>query len=264
MIYNETAQIISNEMIAENIYQAFMHSPKISSSVMPGQFINILPSDGWRHVMRRPMSVASQESETISIIYKDIGPGTSIMSRWVDGDRVDIIGPLGNFWEDYEATFPVLIGGGVGIAPIYYLHAKFRSVNKEHCMIMGARSKADHFIDHQEDNLILMSTDDGSYGVSGTVIDAVDSVIDRCGPSIKIFSCGPAPMMEAVKRYASERSLSCSLALETIMACGIGICQGCTVELSPSQSKNNHSYRERYALACIDGPVFNSEDIEKC
>ena len=109
MIFNETAQIISNEMIAENIYQAFMHSPKIASSVKPGQFINILPSGGWSHVMRRPMSVASQESEAISIIYKDIGPGTSIMSRWVDGDRVDIIGPLGNFWEDYEATFPVLI-----------------------------------------------------------------------------------------------------------------------------------------------------------
>ena len=141
---------------------------------------------------------------------------------------------------------------------------RLNSLQKEHCMIMGTRSKAEHFIEHQEDDLILMSTDDGSYGVDGTVIDALESVIDRCGSNIKIFSCGPAPMMDAVKRYASARSISCDLALETIMACGIGICQGCTVELSPSQDESSHSYREKYALVCIDGPVFSSEDIEKC
>ena len=122
MIYNEIAKVISNEKIAENIYEAVLFSPKISNSSKPGQFINILPSNNWDKVMRRPMSIASQKNNNISIIYKVFGEGTDIMSKWTRNYKIDIIGPLGNYWENFSDKLPILIGGGVGIAPILNLH----------------------------------------------------------------------------------------------------------------------------------------------
>ena len=109
MIYNEIASIISNKKIAYNIFEAVMFSPEISKESQPGQFINILPSKKWNNVMRRPMSIASQGNNHISIIYKIFGEGTEIMSKWKKNQKVDIIGPLGNFWENFSDKLPVLI-----------------------------------------------------------------------------------------------------------------------------------------------------------
>ncbi len=102
MIFNENSVVISNKKIAENIYKAILKSPNISKISKPGQFINILPSKKWSKVMRRPMSIASQDNENISIIYKVFGEGTEIMSKWNENDQVDIIGPLGNYWEGFS------------------------------------------------------------------------------------------------------------------------------------------------------------------
>ena len=122
MIYNEFSTVISNHSVAKNIYEATLFSPKISKVSKPGQFINILPKSNWNNVMRRPMSIASQGKDKISIIYKVFGSGTDIISKWKKNDIIDIVGPLGNFWENFKNSFPVLIGGGVGIAPIINLH----------------------------------------------------------------------------------------------------------------------------------------------
>ena len=121
-IFNEKAVITSNKLIAFNTYEATMDAPQVSQSVLPGQFINILPNESWDKVMRRPMSVASCNENKISIIYKAVGDGTKIMSEWKKGDKVDIIGPLGNFWDNFDKKTPVIIGGGVGVAPILFLH----------------------------------------------------------------------------------------------------------------------------------------------
>ena len=107
-----------------------------------------------------------------------------------------------------------------------------------------------------------MSTDDGSLGVNGTVIDALKSIGDDMNGK-KIFACGPPGMMEAVKNFAIDKEIICDLAIETIMACGVGICQGCTVEINNINVKKD-SYREKYVLACIDGPIFRAKDIKTC
>ena len=114
-IYNEISTVVSNNEIADNIYEAYLYAPKISKVSKPGQLINILPSSNWDKVMRRPMSIASQNKKEISIIYKVFGKGTLIMSKWKKNDKIDIIGPLGNMWFDYVQQYPILIGGGVGI-----------------------------------------------------------------------------------------------------------------------------------------------------
>ena len=260
MIYNEKAIVISTNEIACNTFQTFLHSPQIAKITLPGQFINILPSKDWENVMRRPMSVASQENGDISIIYKVVGPGTYIMKNWEIDEVVDIIGPLGNYWDNYKGFHPVLIGGGVGIAPILNLHNMLRNEQFEHTLVMGAQGKRDHFMEHNVSKRIYISTDDGSMGIKGNVIDVIKKLNSK---KIKIFGCGPQAMMEALKQYSEENNIECDLALESIMACGFGICQGCSVELV-SDGSIKHSYRSKYSLICMDGPIFNAGKIKTC
>ena len=265
MICREMGKVISNLEIAEGIYKTTFSAPIIASNSLPGQFINILPEHNWSYVMRRPMSIASQGNDEISIIYKPIGDGTRIMKNWKIGDIVDNIGPLGNYWRGYEGTFPILIGGGVGIAPILNLHHLLTSQDIRHILIMGARNGKEHFLKHKPGEQIYMSTDDGSLGIKGNVVDAVKFIYskNKLPDNAKIFACGPPLMMESVRYYSLKNQLKCDLALETIMACGIGICQGCTVERKVDKQLE-HSYRSRFALSCMDGPIFSAEEIIAC
>jgi len=207
------------------------------------------------------MSIASQVDGKISIIYKVFGDGTKIISNWKEGDRVDVIGPLGNYWKDYRKELPILIGGGVGIAPILNLHHKLIQESIEHYLIMGARDKKEHFISHNPENNIFLATDNDSYGIKGNVIVALKEILYHLkNQKSKIFTCGPPGMMLSVANFARDEGINCDLALETIMACGVGICQGCTVSKNVKNNKN--TYREKYALACIDGPIFNIKEID--
>ena len=258
MIYNEKSKVLSNKKIAHNIYEAILYSPNISKVTKPGQFINILPIKTWKNVMRRPMSVAWQEDGNISIIYKIFGEGTEIISKWKKNSNVDIIGPLGNHWKDFDDKVPILIGGGVGIAPILNLHKDLNKKDIKHILIMGARTKNEHFMHHNENEKIFLSTDLDDYGYKGNVINALEKVLSSVKKDIKVFTCGPAGMMKAVTIYCKKNNIDCDLALETIMACGIGICQGCTI-VRNTESVN--TYRNHYALACIDGPIFNIKEI---
>jgi len=265
MIFKETSSVVSNNKIAKGIYQTILYAPDISAYSHPGQFVNILPSYNWKNVMRRPMSIASQGNDEISIIYKPIGEGTRIMTNWKEGSQVDLIGPLGNYWSNYDSGYPILIGGGVGIAPILNLHTQLGKKHIQHILIMGAKNAQEHFLQHDPINHTYISTDDGSVGINGNVVDALKVIFpDGDYPANgKIFSCGPPMMMESVRKFALEHNLCCNLALETIMACGIGICQGCAVERKIDNIAD-YSYRTHYALACIDGPIFTAEEIVSC
>ena len=112
-IFQENAKVIYTKEIAHNTFETMLSSPNISKYVKPGQFINILPSHNWDYIMRRPMSVASQNKDSLSIIYKVVGEGTRLMRNWAVNQSVDILGPLGNFWIEYNDYEPILIGGGV-------------------------------------------------------------------------------------------------------------------------------------------------------
>jgi dihydroorotate dehydrogenase electron transfer subunit len=264
MIFQELAEVVHLNEIAFNTVEVHLFSPKISADSYPGQFINILPSKNWKKVMRRPMSIASQNDGHISIIFKVVGDGTNIMRNWRIGDKVDIIGPLGNKWDYFESTFPILVGGGVGIAPIQNLHNTLKTKKIEHLLIMGARKKSEHFLQHNPSENIFLSTDDGSLGIHGYAVNALESLKDNIQTKkhITFYSCGPDPMMQSVKTFADSVNSPCYLALETIMACGIGICQGCTVELNDNTKKQLHSYRSKFALVCKDGSIFNAKDLK--
>jgi dihydroorotate dehydrogenase electron transfer subunit len=251
-----------NREIAKNFFEAEIISPEISKLCKPGQFINILPKENWNKVMRRPMSVSFQDGNAIRIIYKIVGPGTEDIGTWKLNDKVDIIGPLGNFWNNWNGYLPILMGGGVGIAPILNLHNHLKSLKVDHILIMGARNKSEHFLEPSNGNNIFITTDDGSLGIHGRITDALNEF--DFNPSIsKIFTCGPPLMMEAIRKLAIEKKVKCDLALERLMACGFGICQGCTVEKHESVNMES-SYRSKFALACMDGPIFSAEEIVEC
>ena len=130
---------------------------------------------------------------------------------------------------------------------------------------MGARDRKEHFLNHEPEKQIYMSTDDASLGIAGNVVDALRSIFSNGDhpQDCKIYSCGPPMMMEGVRSYSLQYDLECDLALETIMACGFGICQGCTVE-KKAATNGKHSYRNQFALACMDGPIFNAKGIVSC
>jgi len=269
---NEIAKVISNKEIARNIYSVILESPKIADSALTGQFVNILPDNNWEKAMRRPMSIAEVDcgNSTIELIYKVFGDGTRLMNHWKMGDKIDLIGPLGNGWDCSELSqsdIPVLIGGGVGIAPIMSLCQYFEDNDKHGLVIMGARSANEHFLSHCLEEGSILSTDDGSLGVKGNVINALEYAMDKIDSldfnNMKIFCCGPPMMMESIKSYAESNKIDCQVALETIMACGFGICQGCTVEYN-EENKKEHSYRNKFGLVCIDGPVFDTKEIKTC
>ncbi|MBL4658364.1 MAG: dihydroorotate dehydrogenase electron transfer subunit [Flavobacteriales bacterium] len=263
MAFQESATVKSTEEIAQNTFQVFFDSPQIAGSIKPGQFINILPSTNWDMVMRRPMSVSGVEGNDIGIIFKAVGPGTNLMRDWSIGERVELIGPLGNSWGVSE-KLPVLIGGGVGIAPTWFLHNQLNEANTQNYLIMGSRVGSEHFIEHTPEKKLVMCTDDGSFGVKGNVLNGLDLIRDEIDlNNVKLFVCGPAPMMEAVREVAVAENIECEIALETVMACGFGICQGCTMEYV-SNGEASDTYRNKFGLVCMDGPVFKAGEIKSC
>ena len=145
----------------------------------------------------------------------------------------------------------------------YSLYNNIKSNHISH-LFFGARKKEEHFIDHNPDKNIYISTDDGSAGIKGNLFEAMKSIFDINDFKDKsIYVCGPPMMMEAVRKFSVEHDIECHLALETIMACGIGICQGCTVEKCSSESSTD-TYRNKYELVCMDGPIYKANEVKTC
>ena len=175
----ERVNIISNEEVAHNIWQMCFEAPEIISEYKgPGQFINILVEDSWSHPLRRPMSIASAKNGKISIIYKIFGDVTNILSKKLPNDNIEILGPLGNTFTNWNVDcYPILVGGGVGIPPLLNLKSECENYNIDHSIVIGARNATEHFMTHQPENDIILTTDDGSFGELGTVMNPIDRII---------------------------------------------------------------------------------------
>lgn len=253
----ENVTIESNKEIAMNIWRMSMNAPNIAAAYIgPGQFINILPNDNWQHPIRRPMSIASVNGSNVEIIYKIFGDITDQLSRKIYGDTINILGPLGNIFTEWDKkeVEPILIGGGVGLAPILNVYESCRNS----IMIIGARTAAEHFMEHDPENNIYLTTDDGSMGIAGNVLKAI-AEIDVNENSI-IYACGPEPMLHALQAFAIDKNIRAQLSVESYMGCGVGLCQGCVIERQNGQVQEN-SYHEKYSLVCLDGPVYESSEV---
>lgn len=258
----ERARIKSNRPLAHDIWEMQFEAPNIAREYMgSGQFINILTVDDWNHPLRRPMSIASSEDDFVSIIYKIFGNMTRELTQKKSGETLDLLGPLGNIFSKWDnGSYPILIGGGVGLAPILNLKKACDDNKIEYTMIIGARSGNEHFISHEPEKNIYLTTDDGSMGEKGTVMVPLQRLVE-INKNAFIFACGPEPMLRAVKKFAINNDIQAQLSVESYMGCGIGFCQGCVIQRKISKIQT-HSYHEKYSLVCMDGPIYNAMDIK--
>ncbi|MBN2572646.1 MAG: dihydroorotate dehydrogenase electron transfer subunit [Ignavibacteriales bacterium] len=246
----ENSIVESNERINSNVYLLKVTSPEIASQIGVGQFCNIKVSDTDYPLLRRPLSICDVEDDKLFFLYQVVGVGTEILSRKMKGDRLNILGPLGNGFniqDDFETA--IIVAGGIGIAPFPFLIKKI--MNKNIITYVGFKTKAD-IIDYGLKNC-KYSTDDGSLDFKGTCVDLLKSEGKTLNSKCKIFACGPNSMLRNLKEFCSDKNITCEVSLESVMACGFGICQGCAVE-----SKNDDNYK----LVCKDGPVFNINEIK--
>ena len=258
----EKAKILTNAEVAHNIWEMKFEAPLIAKGLKgAGEFLNILSIERWQNPLRRPMSIASSNGEVLSIIYKIFGEMTTILSNKRTGDYIELLGPLGNTFTHWQnGHHPILVGGGVGLAPILNLQSECKSAKIEHSIIIGARSSNEHFIGHNPDQQIYLTTDDGTAGESGTVMGPLERLVkEKANPYI--YACGPEPMLESVRDFSLAQNVPAQLSVESYMGCGVGFCQGCVIPRVSSQIQD-HSYHHKYSLVCLDGPVYEAKDIQ--
>lgn len=254
MIYTNS-RIVGKEQLTHTTYLLTLESPSIAQSTLPGQFVNIrIDEHELQPLLRRPFSVSWIEGACFEIVVQKVGLGTQKLCEKAVGDSLSVLGPLGNtFRIDDSFDVALLVGGGIGVAPFPILTKFLLERRKTIVTFVGFKTKAVIY-DRRLINTHI-STDDGSLGFHGTVVDAVRGYLQSTNPQrMKIFSCGPTPMLRSVGALAREFGIPCEVSLETEMACGVGICQGCVVEKKNSAQK--------YALTCKDGPNFFIDEIE--
>ncbi|MBL1213595.1 MAG: dihydroorotate dehydrogenase electron transfer subunit [Ignavibacteriae bacterium] len=251
-MYIVNAPVNEVRKIQPGIFLLKAHCPEITKEIKPGQFCNIKVSTTTSPLLRRPFSVCDIEGEYIFFMFNVHGEGTELLSKKEHGELIDVLGPLGNGFDldgDYDTA--VIAAGGLGAAPFPFF-TRMLPKNKNVLSFMGGRSKSD-IITYGLKN-VQAATDDGSFGFKGTIIDLMNEKIDVLKKDkIKIFSCGPNPMLKALKDFCDKHSFEALASTECAMACGFGICQGCPIESSED---------DKYYLVCKDGPVFDIKDIK--
>lgn len=253
----ETVTVVSQEQLADGIFSMWIQT-EAAKTARPGQFISMYTNDGSK-LLPRPISICEIDTETskLRVVYRVAAEktGTEQFSKMKAGDTLPIIGPLGNGFplEAGKGKRAFLIGGGIGVPPILEL-AKQLDCEKQ--IIMGYRD-ADTFLKEQfeENGTVYISTEDGSVGTKGNVMDAIR---ENGLEADIIYACGPTPMLRAIKQYAEEQGIECYISLEERMACGIGACLACVCQ---SKEKDHHSNVNNKRI-CKDGPVFLSTEVE--
>lgn len=233
----DKAKILENTLIGKDVYKMTLET-KLSKEVSCGQFVEVeVPG----YFLRRPISVCEVIEDTIILVYKVVGDGTTCMSEMKEGETLSLFGPCGTGFpvEDREV---LLIGGGVGVPPLLETAKQYKKKNQKITVVLGFNSEQDIILEDAFKaftNEIYIATMDGSIGTKGTVLDAIKENDIQCS---YVLSCGPLPMLKALNEKYSEGCIS----LEARMACGMGACMGCVVK-----DQEGNSLR-----VCKDGPVF--------
>jgi dihydroorotate dehydrogenase electron transfer subunit len=250
----ETVTIHSIEHLTKEILELTFISDFLGANANPGQFVNILVDRNFP-LLRRPFSIFSIDENRVSIVFNVIGRGTQVLATKRVGDTVDIVASCGNSFLSFvegEYVTAVFVAGGIGVAPFSFFTKKFPP-GKNIVTYIGGRSK-DHIIKKGLKNF-LVATDDGSEGFHGTVLELIKNDFEKNDyGKIRFFTCGPTRMMKALADYAEENGHGCYASLETDMACGIGLCQGCNVEMASGEKK--------YKLVCKEGTIFDTQTIK--
>lgn len=234
-------EIKENVALTSTVYKMVLSGD--TANIKTGQFVNILIEGLY---LRRPISVCDCENGILTLVYKVVGKGTEVMSKMENGEKLDVLTGLGNGYDmSFAGENPVLIGGGVGVPPLYMLAKKLIENGKKVSVILGFNTKEEIFYENEFKNLgaeVYVTTVDGSYGTKGFVTDVL------CGVDYSYFyTCGPEPMLKAVYNTAKT---SGQFSFEERMGCGFGACMGCSCKTVTGNKR-----------ICKEGPVLFKEDI---
>lgn len=219
--------------------------------IKAGQFVNVKVENSPSTFLRRPISVHDVDSKKglLYLLIKKNGKGTLQLSTLREGDKLNIILPLGNSFSLPSNGRCLLVGGGVGVAPLFYLSKELKKRGVSVAVLIGARNKESIILqkEYKKYAEVYYATEDGSYGEKGfpTQHPILSESFDR------IYCCGPEPMMRAIAQYAYMNKIDCEVSLENTMACGIGACLCCVNET-----------KEGHKCVCVDGPIFNINDLK--
>lgn len=253
-------KIVGKEELVDGIYKFSVKTKEISELAKPGNFLEIKVAESLETFLRRPISIyhIDRENEVIEFIFQVRGKGTKILSQKRVGDDLDILGPLGNGTFSIKPYQKVaILGGGIGIYPLYELAKELKETAEEVNIYLGFRNKElvtleDEFLGVS--SKLLIATDDGSYGEKGYAIDFLKKDCQKEKPNM-IFACGPLSMLQLIQKFGLENEIPTEISLEERMGCGIGACVGCAV------LTKNQNGEEKYKYVCQHGPVFNIKEV---
>lgn len=256
------AKLVKKEKLLDGLYKFSLEAKEIVDIARPGNFIEIRINENLDPFLRRPISIYNIEKEKgiIEIIFQEKGKGTELLSKKQEGEFIDIIGPLGNgVFKLKKYKNIAVIGGGIGIFPLYELTKEAKELNLNIDTYIGFRNKELVVLEKEFENTsnnLTITTDDGSYKNKGFAIDYLKEDL-KIKKVDCIYTCGPLPMIKAVKALAEENNIECQISLEEKMGCGLGVCLGCAVKTAESSKEN-----PQYVHVCKDGPVFESKSVE--
>lgn len=246
------ANILRQEMIATDVFSMVIQADKIAQQAVAGQFVDLYSADGSK-LLPRPISLCGidKENGTLRLVYRIAGEGTREFSKLTSDHTIDVLGPLGNGFTK-EGTRAIIIGGGIGIPPMLQLA---KELDCEKSIVLGYRDEEFLSEEFKPYGKVYMSSDNGAYGVKGTVMDALREY-GITGDII--YACGPTPMLKAIQEYAASNGIKAQISLEERMACGVGACLACVCK---SKEIDDHSMVNNKRV-CKDGPVFYAEEVE--
>jgi dihydroorotate dehydrogenase electron transfer subunit len=254
---DQSVDVAFNRPVSHDTWLMGLKSREMATTAQPGQFVMLRVGSGIDPLLRRPFSVAGVRGDLFTVMYRVVGKGTAVMTAAREGEKLAVLGPLGKgFNVPREGVLPVLIGGGIGVAPLFFLCQCLSARRLE--FMMGFRTAKDILgpEDEAPDHRLSLSTDDGTQGHAGFVTNLLGIYLDKNQTqSMSLFACGPRPMLYQVAEMARVRGIPCQVSLEAAMACGLGACQGCAVKAPTNETRS-------YYHACQDGPVFNVESID--
>jgi len=254
---NETCKVLSHVDLGAGYRHIVLDAPQIAAEATPGQFVHLRVPGLESSALRRPLSIYNAEDGRLELLYKRVGRGTAALNDVGVGAEVSVLGPLGRGFPETCAGTPLLVGGGFGVAPLYFLARKLMAAGgAKSVLFVGGRTQADLLALDRFEKLgveVHAATNDGSFGTKGLVTDPLDDVMAALrekGETFELFACGPDPMLKAVALRATGTNSEGWISMDRHMVCGVGACYACIQKTVHGNSR-----------CCIEGPVFAARDL---
>lgn len=239
------AMVCDKKFLSTDVFILRLFNPSIALVCRPGQFVNVRCSSFYEPLLRRPISIFDRDEESFSLLIRVVGKGTRLLSQVEEGEELDVLGPLGKPFPYQEYQNPLLVAGGIGIAPLHFLAKTLVTPT----LVYGAKTIEELYVLDELKGFanVLVFTEDGTKGEKGLATSKLPQLIPGHDA---IFACGPTGMLKEVVRIAKAWETPSFISLEERMACGFGACLGCAVKTTKG-----------YKMLCKDGPVMRGEEV---